>query len=117
MSYIDAFVLPVPKDRIEDYKAVAGQSQELWREYGATGYWEAVGDDVPYGTLTSFPRSVQVNEGETVVLSLLFYPSKEVRDAAAKRMMEDPRAQAVMDKMPTDGNRMIFGGFEAFIEP
>jgi len=115
MAYVDIFVLPVPKDRVEDYKQLAQQSAALWREYGATGYVEAIGDDVPYGTLTSFPRAVQVKDDETVVVSFLTYPSKDVRDAANKQMMADPRMKDMMEKMPTDGARMIYGGFETFI--
>jgi len=115
MAYVDVFVMPVPKDRVEDYKRLAQQSATLWREYGATNYVEAIGDDVPYGALTSFPRAVQVKDGETVAVSWLTYPSKGVRDAANKQMMDDPRMKDMMDKMPTDGERMIFGGFETFI--
>ena len=116
MTYIDAYVLPVHKDRIEEYKAVARKSASLWKEYGAIGYVESVADDAPVGTLTSFPRSVLAKDDETVILSWILYPSRAIRDEAAKKMMADPRMKEMMDTMPVDGERMIFGGFEAFIE-
>ena len=116
MTYIDLYVLPVPNDRIDDYKKIVAESAPLWREYGATAYVEAIADDAPYGQRTSFPRSVEVKDDETVFVSWLVYPDKATRDAAAKRMMEDPRMKGFMDNMPTDGERMIFGGFEAFHE-
>jgi uncharacterized protein YbaA (DUF1428 family) len=49
-----------------------------------------------------------------VVFSWIEWPSREVRDAAHKRMMEDPEAKN-MD-MPFDGKRMIFGGFEVMFD-
>jgi len=116
MTYIDAFVLPVPKDRVEDYLRLARDSAPLWKEYGAIAYQEYAADDVPYGTLTSFPRSVMAKEDETVFVSVLVYPSKDVRDAASQKMMSDPRMKDLMEHMPTDGERMIFGGFKAVVE-
>ena len=52
--------------------------------------------------------------GETVVFSWIEWPSKEARDAANKKMMEDPEMKN-MD-MPFDGKRMIFGGFELIFD-
>ena len=116
MTYIDAFVLPVPKDRTADYDRIAGESAALWAEYGAIAYFECRADDAPAGTLTSFPRSVMATDNETVYLSILVYPSREVRDAAMQKMMSDPRMKTYMDQVPTDGNRMFFGGFTSVLE-
>ena len=114
MAYVDGFLLAVPKDRIEDYKRIARQAEPVFREFGATEYVECIGDDVPDGTLTSFPRAVQATDDETVVLSWVVYPSKEVRDAANAKIMKDERLAEVMKDMPVDGKRMIMGGFEPF---
>jgi uncharacterized protein YbaA (DUF1428 family) len=48
------------------------------------------------------------------VFARIEWPSKEVRDAANKKMMEDPEMKN-MD-MPFDGKRMIFGGFETIFD-
>src|SRR6185503_15736826 len=66
-KYADGFVLPVPKDKVEDYRQIAQQAGEVWREHGALEYYECVAEDVNVGELTSFPRSVQAEDGETVV--------------------------------------------------
>ncbi len=116
MSYVDVVVAALPRDRVEEYKQLTRESASLWREYGATSYVEAIGDDVPYGELTSFPRAVQAHDDEVVVVSWMIYPSREVRDAAGQRMMSDPRMAELMRRLPVDGKRMIFGGFEPFIE-
>ena len=117
MSYVDGFVIPVPKDKLDAYKEMARRGREVWLEHGATHYVECIGDDVPYGEVTSFPRAVQAKEDELIVFSWIVYPDKAARDAAMKKVMEDPRLADYMTNMPFDGKRMIFGGFVPFIEP
>ena len=75
---------------------------------------ETVGDDVPYGTLTSFPRAVQAKDDEVVVFSWIVYRSRTERDAIMEKVMADPRLKG--SDMPFDGKRMIFGGFETIVE-
>jgi uncharacterized protein YbaA (DUF1428 family) len=116
MSYVDGFIVALPKDKIEAYKALAQRAGEIWREYGALSYVEAIGDDVPYGELTSFPRAVQATEDEVVVFSWITYESRESRDAILARVMADPRLKDEMENMPFDGKRMIYGGFKVAIE-
>jgi len=113
MPYVDGFVIPVSKDKIEDYKALARKAGEIFKEHGALAMVECIGDDVPYGKLTSFPRAVQAKEDEVVIFSWVVYPSRAARDAANAKVMADPRLQS---EMPFDGRRMIFGGFEAWLE-
>ena len=116
MSYVDGFVVPVPKEKIEDYKALARKAGEIWKEHGALAFVECIGDDVPYGDLTSFPRAVQTKDDEIVVFSWIVYESREQRDAVNAKVMADPRLKADMSEMPFDGKRMIYGGFKAFLE-
>jgi uncharacterized protein YbaA (DUF1428 family) len=116
MSYVDGFVLAVPKNKLEDYKAVAKAAGEVWKEHGALDYVECVADDVPYGELTSFPRAVQAKDDEVVVFSWITYPSRESRDAVNAKVMEDPRIKSSMSNMPFDTKRMIFGGFQTFLK-
>ncbi|MEA2778709.1 MAG: hypothetical protein QOK29_253, partial [Rhodospirillaceae bacterium] len=69
MSYVDGFVLAVPKEKLEAYKVMARKAGEVWKEYGALAFVECVGDDVPYGELTSFPRAVQAKDDEVVIFA------------------------------------------------
>lgn len=112
MSYVDGFVLAVPKDKLDEYKKLARIAGEVWKEHGALEYVECVGDDVPYGELTSFPRAVQAKENEVVVFSWIVYESRQQRDAVNEKVMADPRLKQTMDEPPFDAKRMIFGGFE-----
>ena len=113
MSYVDGFVIPVSKDKVEAYKALARIAGEIFKEHGALAVVECIGDDVPYGKLTSFPRAVQARDDEVVIFSWAVYPSRAARDAANAKIMADPRLKG---DMPFDGPRMIFGGFEAWLE-
>ena len=114
MAYVDGFVLALPKDKIDAYAAFIRKTGAIWMEHGATSYVECIGDDVPYGQVTSFPRAVQARDDEVVVFSWITYPSREVRDAANARVMADPRLQDW--EMPFDGKRLIHGGFQTLLE-
>jgi uncharacterized protein YbaA (DUF1428 family) len=116
MPYVDGFVLAVPKTNIDAYKAMARRAGEVWKEYGALAYVECIGDDVPYGELTSFPRAVQAKDDETVVFAWIVYESREQRDAVNAKVMADPRLKGDMSDMPFDGKRMIYGGFQTFLD-
>lgn len=111
MSYIDGFIVPVPRDKKEAYRQAAAKCWPLFKEYGATRQVECWADDVKDGTSTDFNRSVKVEPNETVVFSWIEYPSKAVRDAANEKIKDDPRMKAMGDDMPFDGKRMIYGGF------
>jgi len=113
MPYVDGFVLAVRKDKIEAYKALARTACAVWMEYGALDYVECIGDDVPYGTLTSFPRAVQAKDDEVVAFSWIIYRSRAERDAINAKVMADPRLKG---DMPFDGKRLIYGGFEMWLE-
>ncbi len=116
MSYVDGFIVPVPKEKLDAYKEMARQAGEIWKEYGALAYVECIADDVPYGELTSFPRSVQATDDEIVIFSWIVYESRETRDAIVAKVMADERLQGDWETMPFDGKRMIFGGFKPFME-
>ena len=69
MSYVDGFVLPVPKENLPAYRRMAKKAGAIWREHGALQVCESIGDDVKVGKVTSFPQSVKLKPGETVVFS------------------------------------------------
>lgn len=113
MSYVDGFVLPVPTDKLEEYLRTARIAAEVWKEYGALEVVETVADDVKHGEQTSFPRSVQARENETVVLSWIRYATREERDRINEAVLKDPRIEEMMraGEFPVDGKRMFWGGF------
>lgn len=115
--YVDGYVLPVPRARIDEYRAIAQKAGEVWREYGALQVWECVADDVKPGKLTSFPQSVQLKDDETVIFAWIVFESREQRDSVNAKVMEDPRLKDMdPESMPVDGKRMFWGGFKTLVE-
>src|SRR5438270_158066 len=116
MTYVDGFVLAVPADRKEAFRAHAQSLQPFFREHGVTRVVEAWGDDVPDGKLTDFKGAVKAEDWETIVFSWIEWPSKESRDEGWKQVMADPGLQPDPAAMPFDGKRMIYGGFAPVVE-
>ena len=56
--YVDGFVVPVPKRKLEAYRRLARRAGKVWREYGALEYRECIADDVKRGKRTSSARAV-----------------------------------------------------------
>lgn len=116
MTYVDGFLLAVSKANLERYKEMARTAGAVWKEYGAIDYVECIGDDVPYGELTSFPRAVLAKDEEVVIFSWITYASRAQRDEILAKVMADERLKGDDWKGVFDGKRMIFGGFEAIVE-
>ena len=116
MSYVDGFVLAMPKDKVEEYRKMAELGREVWMEHGALGYLESVADDVPYGEVTSFPRAVLAKDDETVIFAYIVYRDRAHRDEVNKKVMADPRMKMDPADSFFDMKRMIFGGFSGIVE-
>jgi uncharacterized protein YbaA (DUF1428 family) len=117
MRYVDGFVVPVPKKNLPAYRRMAQKAGKVWREHGALEYIEALADDVKPGKHTSFPQSVKLKPGETVVFAYIVYKSRAHRDRVNAKVMKDPRLASMMDPkaLPFDGKRMFWGGFKVLV--
>ena len=118
MSNVDGFVFTVPKRKLQAYRRMAQKAGKVWRDHGAVDYRECVADDVKKGKVTSFPQSVKLKPGETVVFAYIVYKSRAHRDQVNAKVMKDPRLANMMDPkaMPFDAKRMIYGGFKTLVE-
>jgi uncharacterized protein YbaA (DUF1428 family) len=116
MAYVDGFVVPVPKNKLDAYRKIARKAGKLWKEYGALEYIECVEDDVKPGKLTSFPQAVKLKADEVVVFSWIVYKSRAHRDKVNAKVMADPYfANMTPADMPFDGKRMFWGGFKPIV--
>jgi uncharacterized protein YbaA (DUF1428 family) len=115
MPYIDGFLVPVPKANKDAYRKLAEIAAPIWIEYGALDYMEAWGDDIPQGKTNDFRTALIAEAEEEVVFSWVIWPSKEVRDAANPKIMEDPRLKMEGQAVPFSGARMIYGGFAPLV--
>lgn len=117
MEYIDGFVVAVPNQNKRKYIQHAREAAAIFKEYGALRLVECWGDEVPEGELTSFPIAVKCEPDETVVFSWISWPSKAVHDVGMAKFMKDPRITGMMmEEMPFDGKRMIYGGFQMIVD-
>ena len=116
-QYFDAIVIPVPRANLDTYERMSEEWGKAHLRHGALYYSDSIGDDAQPGKVTSFPQAVQLKDGEVIALAWVVYRSKEERDRINKAVMEDPQLKESMDpsKMPFDGKRMFWGGFETII--
>ena len=118
MSYIDAFLLPVPTKNLAAYRRMAAAAGKIWREHGALEYRECVGDDLKVKVGLPFPRQMKLKPGETPVFSWIVYKSRAHRDRVNAKVMKDPRISSMCDPkaMPFDVRRMAYGGFKILVD-
>lgn len=112
-TYTDGFIVPVPKDLIEEYRKCAETAAAVYMEYGALEYREWVSDDTNCYDMRSFPQVAGLREDETVVLSWITFNSREHRDEVNAKAMGDPRLTDMCgENPPFDMKRMAYGGFK-----
>ena len=118
MRYVDGFVLPVPKKKLNAYCRLALKAGKIWREHGALDYKECAGDDLNVKMGVPFPRQMKVKPGETIVFAYILYKSRAHRDRVNAKVMKDPRIANMgnPDDMPFDCNRMVYGGFKVLVD-
>lgn len=114
-SYVDAFVLPIPKRNLPAYKKMSTLAGKIWMEHGAERYMECIGDDINMNFGLPFPKLVKPKKGEVIFFSFIIYKSRKQRDSVNKKVMADPRLKMDMNKMPFDMKRMTMGGFKAVV--
>ncbi len=115
--YVDGFLLPVPKAKLDDYRRLAQIASEAWRDHGALHYQECVGDDLTTEGMRSFADAVGAGAEDCVIFAWAVFPSKEARDAANAKIMADPRIAAVCEdaKGTFDCTKMFYGGFNTLV--
>ena len=116
-QYIDGFVFPIPRDRVNEYKRVAEAVAEIWKEHGALDYLEYVGDDMNREGTRSFTDLVAATEDETIVFGWVVFDSREARDLANEKVAADPRMADLIDSSNSgfDAKRMAYGGFQSLV--
>lgn len=116
-SYIDGFVLPIPKQHLDKYKQLATVAQQVWKDHGALDYWECVGEDLASEHSRSFTDMLEAGDDEVVIFAWAVFASRAARDAANEKIMADERMTALMDpeKPLFDCKRMAHGGFDVLV--
>ena len=118
MPYVDGFVVPVPKRKVEAYRRVAQKAGRVWKKHGALEFRECAGDDLRVKMGVPFAKAARLKPGETVMFSWIVYKSRAHRDRVNAKVMKDPQLAKEMDPktMPFDVKRMVYGGFKTIVD-
>lgn len=118
MTYVDGYVLPLPKKNVGAYRKLAELGARVWREHGALSYRECVGEHLNTGYAVPFTKILKTKPGETVVFAWVEFKSRAHRDRVNKKVFDDPRLAEMGKKMPMpfDCKRMVCGGFETIVK-
>lgn len=115
MSYVDGYVLPIPKKNLKAYRRMAAWGRRMWMKHGALDYKECVGDDLKTKWGTPFPRQMRLKAGETLVFAYVVFKSRAHRDRVNARVMKAMHEQEAPKDMPFDVKRMVYGGFKTLV--
>ena len=116
MSYVDGFVVPVPKKNLAAYRVLSKKAGKIWREHGALEYRECAGDDLAPQGAVPFTKIMKLKPGETVVFAWIVFKSRAHRDRVNAKVMKDPRLAKMPKAMPFDVKRMVYGGFKVVVD-
>lgn len=116
MSYVDGFVIPVPKKGLKKYWPMARMGKKMWLKHGALDYKECVGDDLKAPMGLPFPRGIRIKPGETVVFSYIVFKNKAHRDKVNTKVIKEFEKMGEMPQMPFNPKRMMYGGFKTVVE-
>ena len=119
MSYVDGYVLPLPKKHIKAYQSIAKKAGRIWKEHGALDYKECIGENLKIKGLVPFTKASNAKPSETVVFAYVLFKSRKHRDAVNAKVVKDPRLHKICDpkNMPFDVTRMVYGGFKVIVDP
>ena len=118
-NYIDGFVLPIPRNRLDEYRQVADSVADIWKEHGALNYYEFVGDDMNREGTRAFTDLASASQDEVIVFGFVEFDSRETRDRVNQKVESDPRmtdlVTPLLDAGVFDAQRMAYGGFKLLV--
>jgi uncharacterized protein YbaA (DUF1428 family) len=117
-KYTDGYVIPVPKNKVAQYRRIATKAGRIWMEHGALEYKECVAQDMKSPWSMSFLELVKPKKNETIVFSWIVFKSRKHRDQVNAKVMKDPRINEMCDpnNAPFDCKRMTYGGFDVMVD-
>ncbi len=117
VRYVDGYVLPIPRSKLQAYRRLAQKAGRLWRKHGALEYRECAGDDLKIKMGIPFPRLTKLKRGETAIFAWIGFRSRAHRNRVNGKVMKDPLVTGMNTKsMPFDPKRMTYGGFKVIVD-
>lgn len=124
-TYIDGFVLTVPKKNERAYKKMAAEAAVAWKKFGALDYKECRGDDLKTKGMGGMPAPLSftalagAKEDERVWFSFITFKDKKHRKEVNKKVMayfSELYKDKTGEPMPFDVARMAYGGFTVQVD-
>lgn len=117
-TYVDGFVLSIPKKNTAKYKRLAREACAVWKKFGALDYKECMIDDAkPKFVAFTFAKMAKPRPGEAVWFSFIVFRSRKHRDAVNKKVMAyfEKKYGKDMMPMPFDMKRFSYAGFKVVV--
>lgn len=120
MTYVDGFVIPVPKCNKSKFIDYGHRSDEVFVRHGASRIFECWQDNVARGALNDFFMGVDARDDEVIAFSWIEWRDKATRDQCMAVldgvMKADPHFDQTRNPLPFDGGRMLWGRFQVLVE-
>ena len=117
MTYVDGYVIPVPKKKVKAYIKMAQWGKRMWMKHGALEYYECAGDNLKsFPSCGDFKKLAKLKPDETVFFSFILYKNKAHQQAVNKKVMAEMQKKPMPKDMPFDMKRMAYGAFKAVVQ-
>jgi uncharacterized protein YbaA (DUF1428 family) len=113
VSYVDGFVMPIPRKNLAKHRKLARKAGKIWLEHGALAYHECTLDDPSSHIGFPFPKLLKLKPTETAVFGWSVFRNKKHRDQVNKKVLVDKRLQDI--EMTFDFGKMSYGGFKVLV--
>ncbi|MBI5404609.1 MAG: DUF1428 domain-containing protein [Candidatus Kerfeldbacteria bacterium] len=119
-TYVEGFVISIPKKNTAKYKKLAREGLQTWMKFGALDYKECMMDGtMPKDFTLAFRKMAKTKPNEVAWFSFITYKSKAHREAVTKKVMayfaKKYKADPGQSKMPFDMKRMFHATFKVVV--
>jgi len=117
-TYVDGFVISIPKNKTAEYKKIASEALQVWMKFGALDYKECIIDDAkPKGVVFTFGKMAKTKPNEATWFSFITFKSKTHRDAVNKKVMAYFAKKYTAEEMdmPFSMTRFSVAGFKVVV--
>jgi uncharacterized protein YbaA (DUF1428 family) len=112
--YVDGYVIPIKRNKLNAYKKMAKWGCKLWMKHGAINYYEcAIDEFTPHGL--GFKKMCKLKSGETAIFAFIVYKSKAHRNQVNKKVMREMEKMPAPKEMPFDMKRFAMAGCKTIV--
>lgn len=117
-TYVDGFLLTIPKKSTAKYARIAREACAVWKKFGALDYKECIVDDPkPKFVVRTFAKLSKTKPSEAVWFSFITFKSRAHRDQVNKKVMAyfAKKYGKQEMQMPFDMKAFSYAGFKVVV--